>query len=130
MAEWYYGRRDKKNFWDSIWNSYRKPKLALLSDVLLPNSQTKLKIFEASDGNDKVSLVREGNYIAIDRQYLKEVDFNTLYTQIWSQMAFMNNQMDWGYEMTDKLGVQLHNSSDPTFMAKFNAYAKKFAELK
>ena len=104
-------------------------KLALIKDLLLPNSQTKLKIFEASDGNDKVSLVREGNYIAIDRQYLKEVDFNTLYTQVWSQMASVNNQMDWGYEMTNQLGVQLHKSSDPIFMAKFNAYAKKFNEL-
>ena len=66
----------------------------------------------------------------IDRQYLKEVDFNTLYTQVWSQMTFMNNQMDWGYEMTDQLGVQLQKSSDATFMAKYNAYAKKFSELK
>ncbi|MCQ2740126.1 MAG: hypothetical protein MJ237_07865 [bacterium] len=105
-------------------------KLALVRELLLPNSETKLKIFEASEGNDKVSLVKEGNYIAIDRQYLKEADFNTLYTQIWSQMAYINNPMNFGYEMTNKIGHQLQKSSDPMFMVKFNAYAKKFSELK
>ena len=31
--------------------------------------------------------------------------------------------------MTDMLGTQLEQSSDPAFRAKFNVCAKKFAEL-
>lgn len=104
-------------------------KLTLLMEMLPANSGLKLKIFEAEEGSDKVTLVEGDHYIAIDRQYLSEVDFNTLYTQVWSQIAFESSAMDWGYTMTDMLGNQIRNSSNPIFMAKFKACEKKFNEL-
>ena len=107
-----------------------KQKLALITEAL--PQKLPLKIFEASPDDNQVCIINKNGEqsIAIDRRYLEKTDFNTLYTQILSKVNYAADGAEWGYKMTEMLAQQLRLASDPNYMAKFNAIAKRYSQIK
>lgn len=107
-----------------------KQKLALITEAL--PQKLPLKIFEASPDDNQVCITSENGeqFIAIDRRYLEKTDFNTLYTQILSRVNYASDSAEWGYRMTEMLAQQLRLANDPNYMAKFNAIAKRYSQIK
>ena len=105
-------------------------KLALISKALL--QKLPLKIFEAAADEKQVFITSENGeqFIAIDRRYLENTDFNTLYTQILAQVNYASDGAEWGYKMTKMLAQQLRLANDPNYMTMFNAIAKKYNQVK
>ena len=107
-----------------------KQKLALITEAL--PQKLPLKIFEASPDDNQVCITSENGeqFIAIDRRYLENTDFNALYTQILSQVNYASDGAEWGYKMTEMLAQQLRLANDPNYMAKFNAIANRYRQIK
>ena len=107
-----------------------KQKLALITEAL--PQKLPLKIFEASPDDNQVCITNENGeqFIAIDRRYLEKTDFNTLYTQILSRVNYASDGAEWGYKMTEMLAQQLRLANDPNYMAKFNAIANRYSQIK
>ncbi len=107
-----------------------KQKLALITEAL--PQKLPLKIFEASPDDNQVLITNENGeqFIAIDRRYLENTDFNTLYTQILSRINYASDSAEWGYKMTEMLAQQLRLANDPNYMTKFNTIANRFSQIK
>lgn len=107
-----------------------KQKLALITEAL--PQKLPLKVFEASPDDNQVCITSENGeqFIAIDRRYLENTDFNTLYTQILSRVNYASDGAEWGYKMTEMLAQQLRLANDPNYMAKFNAIANRYSQIK
>ncbi len=107
-----------------------KQKLALITEAL--PQKLPLKIFEASPDDSQVLITSENDkqFIAIDRRYLENTDFNTLYTQILSRVNYASDSAEWGYKMTEMLAQQLRLANDPNYMTKFNAIANRYNQIK
>lgn len=107
-----------------------KQKLALISEAL--PQKLPLKVFEAAPDEIQVCVTNENGeqFIAIDRRYLENTDFNTLYTQILSRVNYASDSAEWGYKMTEMLAQQLRLANDPNYMAKFNAISNRYSQIK
>ena len=107
-----------------------KQKLALITEAL--PQKLPLKVFEASPDDNQVCITSENGeqFIAIDRRYLEKTDFNTLYTQILSRVNYASDGAEWGYKMTEMLAQQLRLANDPNYMAKYNAIANRYSQIK
>ncbi len=107
-----------------------KQKLALITEAL--PQKLPLKIFDASPNVNQVLITSENGeqFIAIDRRYLENTDFNTLYTQILSGVNYASDGAEWGYKMTEMLAQQLRLANDPNYMTKFNTIENRFSQIK
>ncbi|MCQ2957830.1 MAG: hypothetical protein MJ180_02885, partial [Candidatus Gastranaerophilales bacterium] len=108
-----------------------KQKLALLQE-LLPKAKLKLvdKIKNESFHYDRVKKITSEGCVAIERSFFESADFNTLYSELLTQILYSRDGATWGYSMTDALGTQLKFSSNPEYMAKYNAIKKAYEQLR
>lgn len=115
-------------------------KLDLLMDVLpqidywnretydLDKRPIRLEVFEKQ--GDQANVHFTDDYVAIDRNYLKNVDFNTLYTEILTQsLKAAGDAADWGYAITDMISYQTELLVNPKYKEIYDATKREFESL-